>query len=180
LILDSPFIGLNYQFRSVNSNDSAKILNLRLNSKLNAFIHETTLKGHQEWIDEQLQQVGDYYFAIESLNDFAVHGFIGIYEIRDNTGEWGRWILCPKSPAAIESYWMILKFSFGLGLNLVYCRTDIRNKKVIAIHDNLPYSSSEVVNDESSGIVFKKHSLDATDWPNFEANLEKYIRRRTK
>jgi RimJ/RimL family protein N-acetyltransferase len=180
LILDSPFIGINYQFRSVNSNDSAKILNLRLDSKLNAFIHETTLIGHQEWLDEQLQKAGDYYFAIESLDDFTTHGFIGIYEIRSKTGEWGRWILCPESPAAIESYWMILKFSFDLGLNLVYCRTDIRNKKVIAIHDKLPYSSSEVVNEESSGLVFKVHSLDVIDWPNFEPNLEKYIRRRTK
>ena len=180
MILDHPFRGLNYQFRSVKSDDSAKILSLRLDSKLNVFIHKTTLLGHEKWLNEQLQKEGDYYFAIESLNDSAIHGFIGIYEIRDGIGEWGRWILSPKSPAAIESYWMILKFSFDLGLNLVYCRTDIRNVKVIAIHDYLPYSRSEVVTDETSGLMFKIHFLDLVDWPNFELSLKKYIRWRPR
>jgi len=164
----------------VTSSDSIEILRLRLDSSRNAFIHKTTPESHKTWLDEQRAKPGDYYFVIEGIQDFKVHGFVGIYNIKSDRGEWGRWVMNQASPAAIESYWLILKFGFGLGLASIYSRTDVRNTKVISIHDSLEFSKEEITNEESSGLSYKVHTLNVEDWPNFEVNLRKYLRRRAK
>ena len=162
----------------MNSSDSAEILRLRLDDSRNLFIHKTTPESHETWLNEQMEKLGDYYFAIEDLRDFKVHGFVGIYNIDSGRGEWGRWILNSESSAALESYWLILKFGFGLGLNQIYSRTDIRNRKVISIHDRFQFSKDEISIDSFSGLAYKVHTLNAGDWLNFESSLKKYLRRR--
>ena len=170
--------GINFQLRSVTEEDSDAVLRLRLDSSLNAYLHETTVEGHQSWILEQIVRKDDYYFAIEEISARRIHGFIGLYDLTEGTGEWGRWILNHNSVAAMESYWLILKFGFSLGLTSIYCRTDSRNHKVISIHDRLPYSKVELYQDEKSSLDYMTHTLDLSDWPNFECQLHKYIRRR--
>ncbi len=178
MITENPFKGINYQLRSVNSGDSYEVLRLRLDSSLNSYIHETSPEKHESWLEEQLVRPNDYYFAIESLEDFSIHGFIGIYEICESRGEWGRWILNPGSPASIESYWLILKFGFELGLSEIYSRTDLRNMKVISMHDSFQFSKTEVIGIDQN--EYKVHTLDRKDWPGFERHIKKYIRRRVK
>ena len=158
--LDSPFLGVNFQLRSVNESDTQEILRLRLDSSLNAYLNLTTPQGHSEWLKEQIQKENDYYFAIEEIGSSKLQGFIGIYDIQAGSGEWGRWILEPNSVAAIESYWLILKFGFELRLDTIYCRTDVRNVKVIAIHDRLPFTKTNLAEDDFSGLTYKVHYLD--------------------
>jgi RimJ/RimL family protein N-acetyltransferase len=178
VITEKPFKGINYQLRSVTPEDSIEILQLRLDSALNQFIHETSPASHKVWLDEQITKPGDYYFAIEGIDNGAIQGFVGIYDINDDRGEWGRWILSPGSPAAVESYWLILKFGFGLGLNTIYSRTDTANIKVNSIHDSFEFSEVAVVAGDSRHLEYKVHTLNRTEWPDFEANLMKYVRRR--
>ena len=116
MILEKPFRGVNYQLRSVNPNDSEDILRLRFDDSRNAFIHQTTPSFHETWLIGQMKRPDDYYFAIEELNDCKTHGFVGIYDIQMGKGEWGRWILNPTSSAALESYWLILRFGFSIDL----------------------------------------------------------------
>ena len=178
MITDIPIKGINYQLRSVNPGDSSEVLRLRLDSSLNSYIHETSAEKHRSWLDEQLTKPGDYYFAIESLSNFSIQGFIGIYNLNEGRGEWGRWILNPTSPAALESYWLILKFGFDLGLNQIYSRTDLRNLKVLSIHDSFQFTKTEIIRFGFDAIDYKVHTLDRKNWPVFEQNLKRYIRRR--
>ena len=179
MIIEKPFKGINYQLRSVSPKDSTEILRLRLDSALNAYIHRTSPTSHEHWLDEQITKPGDYYFAIESVDNLAIQGFVGIYDMNNNRGEWGRWILNPGSPAVVESYWMILKFGFELGLNEIYSRTDTANKSVNSIHDRFQFSEVEIAAGDSSHREYKVHSLNRNDWPDFELNLMRFIRRRT-
>ena len=176
--MEHAFQGINFQLRSVAVEDSDAVLRLRLNSSLNAFLHETTTEGHQSWILEQIERKDDFYFAIEEIFPRRIHGFVGLYDLKEGTGEWGRWILNPNSVAAIESYWLILKFGFSQGLTSIYCRTDYRNHKVMSIHNRLPYSNVKLYRDEKSSLDYMTHTLELSDWPNFEFQLHKYIRRR--
>lgn len=178
MIIEKPFRGINYQLRSVCPEDSTEILRLRLDSALNAFIHETSPTVHKDWLSEQITKPGDYYFAIESLDSFAIQGFVGIYNITENRGEWGRWILNLGSPAAVESYWMILKFGFELGLNEICSKTDAANKKVNSIHDSFKFSEVGNLTGDSKHRDYRVHTLNHNDWPDFEKNLMRFIRRR--
>jgi RimJ/RimL family protein N-acetyltransferase len=178
VILESPFKGVNFQLRSVNEGDSSEILQLRLNGSINQYIHKTSPELHNCWLNEQISKVGDYYFVIECVHDSSTHGFIGLYDVTNNSAEWGRWILKPGSSAAMESYWLILKFGFEMGLSQIYSRTDSRNLKVNSIHDSLPFSKVENVSENFGGLTYVMHTLNLSDWKGFEEKLMKYIRRR--
>jgi RimJ/RimL family protein N-acetyltransferase len=177
MIINNTFQGYRYQLRSVSRNDENEILELRLDPDLNKFLNQTSVDGHRRWLENQISKKGDYYFAIESISTQKSEGFIGIYDITDERAEWGRWILKKNSPAAIESYWLILRFGFEIGCKEIFCRTDMRNGKVLAIHDRLPYSEVLLTEVESIVPTYKIHKLFLEDWPKFEQVIQRYISR---
>ena len=179
MILEYPITGLNYKLRSVTTDDSKEILKLRLDPALNSYLHKTTPEGHQRWIQGQMSLLDDYYFAIEDLSTNQINGFIGLYNVANGSGEWGRWILNSNSMAAMESYWLILRFGFSLDLTSIFCRTDVRNHKVISIHNRLPYSKVNPYRDDRYHLDYLTHTLNISDWPNFENYIKRFIRWRT-
>ena len=92
------------------------------------------------------------------------------WEVR--SAEWGRWIMRSNSPAVFISYHLILKFAFNLELEYVYCNTHQQNRNALRIHDKLPYSLRERVENKS----YVRHTLEKRDWDNFEKSLVRYSR----
>lgn len=173
MAISQDLTGFGYRLRPVSVMDAELILDLRTHAELGRFLNPTIndLSIQRSWIEEQRQRDEDYYFAIEGAHT-RVEGFISLYEIRDNAGEWGRWILREGSLAAPASVLLILEFAFEvLELDQIYSRTLSQNLPVVQLHDRWRYSGRKI-RLESPGHLFVVHELHKRDWPIFREELE--------
>jgi RimJ/RimL family protein N-acetyltransferase len=130
-----------YRLRPIQNEDASFVTELRSNPELNRFLHASSSKVEDQlaWFSAYFEREGDYYFVIERRSDNTAEGLIAIYDHDQPSGtaEWGRWILKPRSLAAVESAWLIYRFAFEvLGLTSVYCRTVADNGAVVSFHDS--------------------------------------------
>lgn len=127
--------GMSYRLRPVNLDDAQFIIDIRLEDSLrNKYIHPISpdIKNQEAWIKDYLLRDHDYYFVVENKITNQKEGLIAVYNIQDQRGEWGRWVLKKGSLASIESVYLLFKISFTkLYLKEVYCRTIAENKKAI-------------------------------------------------
>ena len=140
MILDIPIKGENIQLRTATPDDAQFILDLRLNPKLNQYIGKTnsSLKKQEEWIANKQKARNDYHMIIESP-DNKKFGTIAIYDILPDCsqGEWGRWIIQPKSPFYVPFESAILMYHFALSeleLKIIYNGVQNKNTKSINFH----------------------------------------------
>lgn len=133
--------GVGYRLRPVKISDAQKVIEIRLEDmQRNQYINKisTEVAVQEKWISEYLERDGDYYFVIENTLSGCTEGLIGIYDISDGRGEWGRWVVKKSSLAAIESVDLIFKAAFDhIGLSEVFCRTVEQNTAVVSFHDSL-------------------------------------------
>ena len=105
-----------FRLRPIGDADAQLLLELRCNPYLNRFLHATSnsVKDQLAWLARYYERPEDYYFVVERLETGAPEGVISVYDIDFETGsgEWGRWILKPGSLAAVESAWLIYRYSF--------------------------------------------------------------------
>ena len=177
--IDSSFGGLNFALRSVTMQDEYPILKLRIDTEISKYLNKTSAESHKIWLSNQISRPLDYYFAVENLETGETSGYVGLYNFSDSSAEWGRWIVSGNPMAAYESYWLILKFGFSLGLKEIFCLTDQRNQKVLNIHTNLPYSKT-IQERSQDGRLFVRHTLISDDWVNFETAIKKFVKERTR
>lgn len=143
--------GLNYNLRLANEDDADFVIKLRTEDKnrnqfINPISKDTNLQ--KEWIFRSLNSSHDYYFIIENLMTGKKEGTISIYNIKNNSAEWGRWVLLNGSLAAIESVNLIMKVAFDcLGLEELYSRTIINNKSVINFHNKIGQLQRGIIKD---------------------------------
>ncbi|MGY1773625.1 GNAT family N-acetyltransferase [Blastococcus sp. SYSU D00813] len=131
--LDGPA----FRLRPVVAEDAATIVELRRDPALSRYIHETSpsVEAQQDWLEAYFGRPGDWYWAVERLSDGSTEGFLGVYDVRDGHGEWGRWVLRPGSLAAAESVWLMYQAAFTvLDLQSLVLRVLSRNRPVIAFH----------------------------------------------
>lgn len=130
--------GLNFRLRPIGLDDASKIIEIRnQNSDKNKYIHPVSniLSDQILWIENYFEIQNDYYFAIENKFDDQVEGFIGLYNIDQSTGEWGRWVLKDGSLSATESFALVHLIGFNiLNLSSIYSITVSENYRVIDFH----------------------------------------------
>lgn len=133
--------GISYRIRPVRISDAKFIIDTRLaDAERNQFINKISddLESQKEWIKKYLEQDNDYYFVVENLLSGEPEGLIGVYDIKNGRGEWGRWVVKKSSLAAVESVDLLFKAAFEyIGLSEVYCRTITDNQAVVSFHDSL-------------------------------------------
>ena len=134
--------GWAFRLRAVDIGDAEHILRLRQDEKLTRFLPplEIGVEEQRDWIARQRERPGDYYFAVESIAGRQTQGFVGLYDVTESEGkkfaEWGRWILEPRSLAAMESAYLIYCFGFDdLCLDEIFCRSVRDNEQVLNFHD---------------------------------------------
>jgi RimJ/RimL family protein N-acetyltransferase len=131
--------GLCYRLRPVVVDDATMIVEVRLSdSERNKFVHPILPDPNEQvkWIKNYYTCESDYYFVIENRLTSNAEGLIGIYNIKNGMGEWGRWVIKPGSFAAIESVNLLYKVAFNeLGMSEIYCRTITENESVVSFHD---------------------------------------------
>jgi RimJ/RimL family protein N-acetyltransferase len=155
---------------------------LRNDSNLNHYLNKTSNKISDQiaWLENYYKKNDDFYFVIERIKDKRQEGLIALYDIdfKNNTAEWGRWILRTESMAAIESALMIYKFAFEeLKLEKIYSRTVSLNKKIVSFHDSCGITSKKVLKDyfELNGkkVDSIEHTVDKTTYSDVVNKLEK-------
>jgi RimJ/RimL family protein N-acetyltransferase len=145
--------------RPVEIEDADFIFKLRTDPDNSQFIGDTNsdISKQYQWIENYFEQENDYYFIIES-NSKEKLGTIGIYDIINGSGEWGRWIISKKHPVAPASAWLIYEIAFNiLNLKEVYCRTVVDNKSVVSFHERCGLHRVRV---EKDGVAIKGENKD--------------------
>lgn len=134
--------GKAFRLRPVTLEDAPFIMELRSKDKQRLqFIHqvESNLEAQQKWLKQYFLRTGDYYWIIERNDSNLREGTVSLYNFdkASNTAEWGRWVLCPGSLAAVESAFLIYLAAFEtLALASTYCLTVAANSNVVSFHDS--------------------------------------------
>ncbi|RUT48747.1 N-acetyltransferase [Paenibacillus anaericanus] len=167
------------RLRPITMDDADFIYQIRRNKELSQYIGEidSQFSVHLTWLEQYFQREGDYYFCIELLSGKPV-GTIAVYDIANQAGNWGRWIISPSIPAAPASAWLIFHVAFDiLGLSQVYSNTVIDNASVVSFHDNCGISRTRM---EPNGLRIKGvsydliiHTAPKENWPSIQKKLER-------
>ena len=136
MVYDKEIIGTSVILRSVTQEDARFILDMRLDSKKNTFVHRVDDDLNQEirWIEAQRERAGDYFFSIISRKNKTQVGTISIYEINQamNNAELGRWISYGTAVENLECAILAHDFAFdALNLDTVFTKTMQDNVKVV-------------------------------------------------
>lgn len=139
--------GFTYRLRPVEINDAQFIVELRNNiGEKSTWLSKvsTDVEIQKQWIINQQKDPQDYYFIIEDRITGEKEGTIGLYNVSEVGGEWGRWITMQNSLSSLESYFMICSFAFKhLNLNSIHSTTHTGNTKVISFHKSMGSIASE-------------------------------------
>lgn len=119
--------------------DASVTLKIRNNSTTNSIIPKINNDLHEQetWLANEKLRSDSFFFLICSL-DFEPIGTIGVYNIKSNFAEWGRWINNVGGAAGISALYSLLYFSFEiLKLDFVYSQSFSENSKVLRIHQSI-------------------------------------------
>lgn len=125
------------RLRPVTMDDAQYIYQLRTTPELTRFIGEISdaYDVHIAWMESYFNREGDYYFIIELISGIKT-GAISIYDVKDESANWGRWIIDKAYPVAPASAWLMYSIAFNvLGLSSVCSNTVIDNKQTVSFHD---------------------------------------------
>lgn len=172
--------GAAFGLRPVRDADAAFIVGLRSDPELGRYLNPTSpsVDDQLAWLARYYERPGDYYFVVERLATGAAEGLIGIYDVTAGEAEWGRWLLCPGSLAAVESAALIYRCAFEqLGLQAVHCRTLAANERVVSFHDSCGIAERRLlpghVELRGERLDAVEHRLSRAAWPEVDARLGK-------
>ncbi len=127
------------------------------------------------WLRAYFDRPGDYYFIIETLGGISV-GAYGVYDLKDDTAESGRWIVRPDVPAAIPSAIQAFKVAFEtLKLRELRVKTVSTNRSVLSLNRKFGFRqtgverAAQVIGGQPVDLVHFR--LEATDWPKIREGL---------
>ncbi|TFW06311.1 N-acetyltransferase [Oxalobacteraceae bacterium OM1] len=181
---DLKLSGAAFRLRPVEDADAAFVVALRSDPELGRYLHRSSNRVEDQlaWLEKYYERSGDYYFVLERQFDGVPEGVIAVYDLSEDgrIAEWGRWILKPRSLAAVESAWLIYRAAFELiGLHEVYCRTVAENEKVVSFHDScgivnrtLLHSHFDIDGRKLDAI---EHRVDRRSWSVIAPRLEQLV-----
>jgi len=176
--------GHRFDLRPAYIDDAAFILGLRRDPELSRFLHPTSprLQDQIDWMVAYEARAGDYYFIVEDQADGTPVGAVGLYDVVDRAGEWGRWLISPGVLAAVESALLIYRLGFeALDLREVYCRTLAGNRQVLSFHDSMGAERRRTLSayahlaDGDHDAV--EHVVTREAWPTLRPRLERLAQR---
>ncbi len=132
--------GKTINLRDIEIKDAEFTLNLRLNSKKNKFLNQTSkdLEKQIEYIKRYKNLNNEWYFIIENKASLEPLGTVRIYDVIGNSFCWGSWIIKENAPliTALESAILIYEYAFyNLGFDHVHFDVRKENLRVKAFHE---------------------------------------------
>jgi len=170
--------GFGVRLRPVAMQDASFIVWLRNLSHARGRVGDsaTDTSAQQTWLKQYFQRKGDYYFIIETEGKVAV-GAYGIYDLRADSAESGRWIVRPEVPAAIPSAILAFEIAFEtLRLRELRVKTVSTNTNVLSLNRKLGFRETKVEAGEriigGKPVDLVHFVLEAKDWPRIR---EKFV-----
>lgn len=166
------------RLRAVEPDDASFIIAQRTHPRAVPFLGDTSpnIDAQRAWIAVQRTRAQDAYWICENEAGVAL-GTIGIYDVHNSVGEWGRLVVRPGSKAAPGCLLLALTHAFeAMGLNEVVCTTVAENARAIAFYEragllqDLRYEGHVVLGGRQVPKVL--HRVDATRWPEVRATLQ--------
>ena len=162
--------GFGVRLRPVRMEDAAFIVWLRNQEHVKGRVGDsaTDATSQRAWLSAYFKREGDYYFIIETAGGLAV-GAYGIYDVREGSGESGRWIIRTEVPAAIPSALLAFELAFGvLQLKELRATTVSTNHPVLSLNRKFGFRE---VGAQNAGAVIGGKPVDlikfmimADDW----------------
>jgi RimJ/RimL family protein N-acetyltransferase len=124
------------RFRPVTMRDAEFIVHLRTLPHVLGTVGDTAPDAAEQrrWIGSCFERPNDYYFIIESLHGEA-WGTIGLYNFKEKSAEWGRWIILPGIMAALPSAILVHQLAFeNFALTELKGEVVSSNTKVLSFH----------------------------------------------
>jgi len=175
---DVHIAGHAFRLRPIAASDAAYLLELRAAGGQFLNRGASTLAEQRAWLDRYFARADDYCFIVETADGQRREGLVGLYDIDHDAkaAEWGRWVLAPRSNAAVESALLVYRFAFDmLSLASVRCRTLAGNAKVVAFHDSCGLariSASVTIDHDGTRRAGVEHRLTQRQWPDVRARLD--------
>lgn len=146
-ILEGKYVNL----RSVDVADAEFTLSLRQDPNLTKYLPKLDITIDQQinWIKNQREKEGDYYFVIENKQGKSI-GVIGVYDVTENSAETGRIAVIGSSFESIEAQLLSFDFAYDI-LKLDYTVNFVMAENVHALRfsqmfgsvSSEPYKDSE-------------------------------------
>jgi RimJ/RimL family protein N-acetyltransferase len=172
MIYDKPINGLLCSLHFVKEEDAEFIISLRSDPDLIKFLHpiETDIEKQKDWIRQQQQKEGDYYFIVKDLNNEKV-GTNALYDVNfEKSQAQGGRTICKNNPLiALESAILICDFGFYiLNLDRLYVRVNVDNIKTANLHKR--FGTKPFVcefTDPLTNIKYHEYQTLKSEWPVF-------------
>lgn len=178
MIIEKPIIGKHVIMRSVQCSDAPFILKLRLDENIRKFISptENNVEKQIQWIQEQREREGDYYFLYTDLNGERL-GVISVYHIQNGVGESGRQMSLGGSVHNMEAEYLMMCFVFEvLKLKKIFFTIYTFNKSVISKNKRLGIVFEKIVQVNNIDSVYGELN-SVTFLEKWKPKMETYLKR---
>jgi RimJ/RimL family protein N-acetyltransferase len=162
--------GFGVRMRPVKLEDSEFIVWLRHLPHVKGRLGDSasSTAAQEAWLRAYFQRPGDYYFIVETLGGLKL-GAYGIYDVRNDSAESGRWVMRPEVPAAIPHAMIAFETAFGpLKLRELRAKTVSSNQSVLSLNHKFGFRQLHV--EPNSQVIDGKpvdqihFALSAEDW----------------
>ena len=147
------------KFRLISVNDAEFIYKLRVDEKYNKYISKISDDIHEqvkfiEMYKNDEAVAEQFYFVIERLDGIRC-GSVRLYNFKDDSFEWGSWILDENKTryAAIETSILIYKYAFEvLGFEKSNFEVNKQNSNVVKFHKR---TGAKVIGEDQTNYYFE-------------------------
>lgn len=147
--------------REVSLSDASYILKLRLDDSYNKYISKVSDEVSaqenyiRKYLESNIRRRESFYFILTNTATEKPCGTVRIYNFRDDTFEWGSWILDDNKTryAAMETAVLIYEFAFNtLGFSKSEFEVNRNNEKVLSYHQK---SGAKIIGEDDVNYYFR-------------------------
>lgn len=150
MIFNGIIEGKYVKLRSIDSSDAEFSLSIRQDKKKTRFLHtvDNNLNNQIKWIENQRKANNDYFFIVETIDNKPI-GTIGIYDIEDKVGHYGRILSIGDPFQTFEANMLAVKWAYEfLGLDELYGDVEVENKASHRLCTTLGFKFDEAFYDK--------------------------------
>ncbi|WP_175540395.1 GNAT family N-acetyltransferase [Halomonas sp. QHL1] len=149
------------EVREVTEGDSSYVYSLRTDISYSKYISKVSSEPEQQrsyinnYIKENQLVRSSFYFIIKNIENNKRCGTVRLYNFRDDSFEWGSWILDSNKTrfAAMETAIFVYEFAFNnLGFSKSEFEVNKENEKVVSYHLK---SGAKVISEDSENLYFR-------------------------